>query len=215
MRLRNIPGLEETIHKDYPAVMIHAAASYQGKWRAAAFGNSQPLQLELGSGMGGFVLAKAQQEPLVNFIGLEKREEALVKTCKRSVGLGLHNLRLLLEDVGDLAKIFAPSEIERIYLNFSDPWPKNKHEKRRLTHKGFLALYAQVLVEQGEVHLKTDNQQLFEYSLNSFEAAGWQLANISWDYPAQAAYLDVPTEYESKFRNKGQKIFRLEAKKPS
>ncbi len=214
LRLRNIPGLEETIYEDYPAVMVNFAANYRGGWSERVFNNQQPLQLELGSGMGGFVLGKAQQEPLVNFIGLEKREEALVKTCKVSGNLGLNNLRLLLEDVGDLTEIFAPNEVEKIYLNFSDPWPKHKHEKRRLTHKNFLALYAEVLTEKGEIHLKTDNHDLFQYSLKSFTEAGWSLANISWDYPLEGAPLDVPTEYEKKFRAKGQIIFRLEARKP-
>lgn len=211
MRLRNKPGAQEKI-KDNPDLIILSPEQYQGNWGRVIFKNEHPIHIEIGMGKGAFINGMAQQHPDINFIGIEKYSSVIVSALELSLENRHPNLRLLNIDAKILSSIFAKGEIARIYLNFSDPWPKNRHEKRRLTHESFLSLYQSILVEGGEVHMKTDNQGLFEYSLESFSNYGMMIQNISLDLHRSGITGNVMTEYEEKFSEKGNRIYRCEAK---
>ncbi len=167
-------------------------------------------------GKGRFLSTMARQNPDISFIGVEVVEEVLldaVRRMNRSGGIP-DNLRLVWMNASLLEELFAPGEIDRIYLNFSDPWPKTRHAKRRLTHASFLKQYADLLKPEGQIHFKTDNQGLFEFSLNEFSACGWKLQNIQLDMYKKLPEGNVATEYELKFHEAGMPIYRLEAVKP-
>jgi tRNA (guanine-N7-)-methyltransferase len=143
-------------------------------------------------------------------MGLELQESVVVSALDRLIDAELPNVKLLNVNAIDLPKIFAKGEVERVYLNFSDPWPKTRHEKRRLTYKSFLQLYEEILPPQGEIHFKTDNQGLFEYSLTSFSAYGMLLKFVSLDLHKSNFAGNIMTEYEEKFSQRGNRIFRCE-----
>lgn len=213
-RVRKQPGTREALMQYAPVVVLEPE-QYKGRWQEA-FGNANPIQMEVGMGKGKFVSTMARQNSDINFIGVEVIEEVLldaVKRMNRAEGIP-DNLRLVWINASLLEDLFAPGEVERIYLNFSDPWPKTRHAKRRLTHKGFLDQYALILNAEGQVHFKTDNQGLFEFSLNEFSACGWKLQNIQLDMYKKLPEGNVATEYETKFHNQGLPIYRLEAVKP-
>lgn len=213
-RVRKQPGTREAL-LEYAPVVVLEPQLYRGKWQTC-FDNTQPVQVEIGMGKGRFISTMARQNPDINFIGVEVIEEVLldaVKRMNRSGGVP-ENLRLVWINAAMLQELFADGEIDRIYLNFSDPWPKSRHKKRRLTHESFLEQYAAILKPEGQVHFKTDNQGLFEFSLNEFSACRWQLQNIQLDMYNKLPEGNVATEYETKFHEKGQPIYRLEAIKP-
>lgn len=214
-RVRKQPGTREALLQYAPVVVLEPQ-QYQGKWHEN-FGNNRPVQMEIGMGKGRFISTMARQHPEVNFIGVEVIEEVLldaVKRMKRAGGIP-DNLRLVWINASLLEELFAPGEIDRIYLNFSDPWPKTRHAKRRLTHKSFLKQYEVILKPEGQVHFKTDNQGLFEFSLNEFSACHWQLQHIQLDMYQKLPEDNVATEYETKFHERGLPIYRLEAIRPS
>ena len=199
----------------YAPVVVLEPEQHKGKWQDV-FGNANPIQMEVGMGKGKFISTMARQHPEINFIGVEVIEEVLldaVKRMNRAEGIP-ENLRLVWINASLLEDLFLPGEVDRIFLNFSDPWPKTRHAKRRLTHKGFLDQYAAILKSEGQVHFKTDNQGLFEFSLNEFSACGWRLQNIQLDMYQKLPEGNVATEYETKFHNQGMPIYRLEAVKP-
>ncbi|WP_017756159.1 tRNA (guanosine(46)-N7)-methyltransferase TrmB [Calidifontibacillus oryziterrae] len=211
MRLRNKPGAHETI-KNYPNIVISSLDHVKGSWKNEIFNNDNPIFIEIGMGKGTFINGMARKNPNINFIGVEKYTSVIVSALELTLENSLPNVRLLNIDALELPSIFAKGEIERIYLNFSDPWPKNRHEKRRLSHETFLRIYEDIVIPGGEIHMKTDNQGLFEYSLESFSTYGMLLKNISLDLHNSNIKDNVMTEYEAKFSKQGKRIYRCEAK---
>ncbi|WP_102345240.1 tRNA (guanosine(46)-N7)-methyltransferase TrmB [Bacillus sp. Marseille-P3661] len=211
MRLRNKPWALDKI-KEHEGIMISTPEQYRGVWKKEVFKNDNPIHIEIGMGKGTFLNEMARQHPDINFIGIEKYSSVIVSALELSLEYDQPNLRLLNIDALTLPEIFNKGEISQIYLNFSDPWPKNRHAKRRLSHSSFLNLYKKVLVDNGEIHMKTDNQGLFEFSLESFSEYGLLLQNISLDLHKSGIVGNVMTEYEEKFSRKGNRIYRVEAK---
>lgn len=213
-RVRKQPGTREALLQYIPMVVLEPQ-QYKGNWHNV-FGNNGPIQIEVGMGKGRFISTMARQNPELNFIGIEVIEEVLLDAVKRMNRAGgiPDNLRLVWINAAMLQDLFIEGEVDRIYLNFSDPWPKTRHKKRRLTHESFLKQYAAVLKTQGQVHFKTDNQLLFEFSLNEFSACRWQLQNIQLDLYRCEPEGNVATEYELKFHEKEMPIYRLEAIRP-
>ncbi|WP_332649445.1 tRNA (guanosine(46)-N7)-methyltransferase TrmB [Lysinibacillus sp. 54212] len=210
MRLRNKPWALEFIN-EHPDVIISNPEEYKGNWKAV-FGNENPVHIEVGTGKGQFVLGMAKQNPHINYIGIELFDSVIVCALERIIeGEKPSNLRLLKVNGDKLQQYFAKGDVARVYLNFSDPWPKTRHAKRRLTHEGFLKLYESVLIDNGEIHFKTDNRGLFEYSLMSMNAYGMSLNYVSLDLHANMPEDNIMTEYEQKFSAKGQPIYRLES----
>lgn len=196
----------------HPEMMVTDAEQYKGKWEDR-FPKDQPLHLEVGMGKGQFIIGMAKAHPEINFIGLEiQRTVAAIALKKALEEEQLPNLQLICGDGGDLDNYFAPHEIDRMYLNFSDPWPKKRHAKRRLTYKTFLANYQGILKEQGAIELKTDNMGFFEFSLESMNNYGMKFDGVWLDLHASAENdHNIETEYEQKFAAKGQPIYKLTA----
>ncbi|MDE3839948.1 tRNA (guanosine(46)-N7)-methyltransferase TrmB [Bacillus methanolicus] len=210
MRLRNKPWAKDKL-KQYPQYVILSPEDYKGKW-TEAFEKDQPLHIEIGTGKGRFITEMARKNPNINYLGIELQESVLVSALDRLIEAELPNVKLLNVNAANLKEYFAKGDVERIYLNFSDPWPKKRHEKRRLTYKSFLDLYKDILVDEGEIHFKTDNQGLFEYSLVSFSEYGLLLKDVSLDLHKSNFEGNVMTEYEQKFSEKGNRIYRCEVK---
>ena len=190
--------------------MILNPADAKGRWQEI-FGNDHPIHIEVGSGKGAFVSGMAKANPDINYIGIDIQKSVLSYALDKVLATDVPNIKLLWVDGSDLTDYFEDGEIDRLYLNFSDPWPKKRHEKRRLTYQSFLATYQQILPENGEIHFKTDNRGLFEYSLVSFSQYGMKLKGVWLDLHASDFEDNVLTEYEQKFANKGQVIYRVEA----
>ena len=211
MRMRKKKNLDSRLAA-CAAVMADQPQTLRGRWRAQ-FGNENPIHLEIGCGKGRFILEMAKRYPDINFIAVEREEGALVMATEQAMRDKLPNLRFLSFDAAALEQIFAPGEVERIYLNFSDPWPKARHWKRRLTSTVFLGRYEKILKEGGILEFKTDNRDLFEFSLDSVKEAGWKLAASTFDLHHDPALCEgnVMTEYEQKFSSRGQAICKLVA----
>ncbi|KRN24917.1 tRNA (guanosine(46)-N7)-methyltransferase TrmB [Lacticaseibacillus camelliae] len=213
MRLRNKPWAAPLIdaHPEYLSVRPEGMP---GKWQAR-FEKPQPLFLEVGSGKGQFITEMAKLHPDRNFIALEIQEVAIAYILRKQVALKLPNLQLILGDGADLTTYFEPGEITGLYLNFSDPWPKSRHEKRRLTYKTFLAQYQAILPAGGQLQFKTDNQGFFEYSLVSMNNFGMTFELVALDLHHDGRVQDnVETEYEHKFASRGGRIYELLARFP-
>ena len=183
---------------------------HKGKW-SEVFGNENPIHVEIGCGKGSFVVGMAKMYPDVNFIAIEKVEDVIVMAMEKAIENEVTNVLFMDLDAERIEDFFEKGEIERIYLNFSDPWKKSKQAKRRLTHKNFLDRYKKVLNEGSYIWFKTDNRKLFEFSLNSFCAEGFKLQNITLDLHDSGFEGNVITEYEQRFIDLGQPIYRLEA----
>ena len=209
MRVRNRKGATELLEA-HPQYVILNPADAKGRWQEI-FGNDHPIHVEVGSGKGAFVSGMAKANPEVNYIGIDIQKSVLSYALDKVLATDVPNIKLLWVDGSDLTDYFEDGEIDRLYLNFSDPWPKKRHEKRRLTYQSFLATYQQILPENGEIHFKTDNRGLFEYSLVSFSQYGMKLKGVWLDLHASDFKDNVLTEYEQKFANKGQVIYRVEA----
>lgn len=210
MRLRHKPWAKEKLQQ-HPNVVISDPEAYRGNWKQA-FQREASLHVEIGTGKGQFLTGMAERNPSVLFVGIEFMESVIVSALEKVLASEVENAKLLNRNAVDLSLFFAENEVDRIYLNFSDPWPKNRHEKRRLTYRDFLSMYEKVLKPGGEVHLKTDNRGLFEYSLDSFRQYGLEVANVSWDLHKSEMSENVMTEYEEKFSENGQTIYRCEAR---
>ncbi|MEK3725778.1 tRNA (guanosine(46)-N7)-methyltransferase TrmB [Paenibacillus sp. FSL H8-0034] len=215
MRLRGRKGIREALIAQ-PELIILEPATYKGKW-SSLFGNNNPIHVELGMGKGKFISELSYQNPNINYIGVDMYDELLrragekAELARAADGGSLDNLKLALFNIEKIEEIFDNSELERIYLNFSDPWPKKRHARRRLTHAGFVRKYIDILNEKGEIHFKTDSRSLFEYSLNSFADMGLRMRNISLNLHGEGVRTDlVLTEYETKFSEQGVPIHRLE-----
>lgn len=209
MRLRNKPWAKVEI-ENHPEIVIPQPSEQRGKWQQL-FENEHPIHVEVGTGKGQFLKGMGELHPTINYIGIEKYDSVLITALERLKETNLQNVKLLNEDVNHISDFFEAGELERVYINFTDPWPKKRHEKRRLTHESFLAKYEEILKENGEIHFKTDNQGLFEYSLHSFSKYGMILNNVSLDLHHSDYVGNVMTEYEEKFSNKGMRIYRCEA----
>ena len=208
MRMRKKKNLDTRL-ENCSAVIVGEPEAQRGRWREL-FGNDHPLFLEIGCGKGRFILESARRNPDINYLAIEREEGALIMATERAMKMELPNLRFLDVDAARLTEFFADGEIDRIYLNFSDPWPPNRQRKRRLTHSNFLKLYDCVLAKYGQVHFKTDNQHLFEFTLEEMCGFGWLIQNISLDLH-NSGLDNIMTEYEEKFSNEGFRIYRLEA----
>jgi tRNA (guanine-N7-)-methyltransferase len=228
MHLRSKPWAKDWLatHTDLVIDQDRAVAQ-KGQWQSL-FGQEQPIHIEIGSGKGQFILGMAQQNPHINYIGMEIQETAVAiagRKIDETVGL-LPNLRMIYGNGAGVESYFEKGEVDKVYLNFSDPWPKSRHEDRRLTYKSFLKSYQMILPENGEVEFKTDNRHLFEYSLVSFHEYGmtWSQNDYSLDLhqdlsmnlgqksPNKNVPLDnIETEYEQKFMALGQPIYWVRA----
>lgn len=229
MRLRNIPRAEGVLAA-HPIVMKEET-TYRGKWNRE-FGNANPIHIEIGMGKGQFLLTLARQNPGINYIGIERYSSVLLRAVERYEELcgregvtelepedlgtfqidgRLSNIRFICMDAADIGEVFAPGEVEKIYLNFSDPWPKKRHARRRLTSREFFGRYQKILPEEGTVEFKTDNSELFRFSLEEVEAAGWKLEGCTWDLHGDERMNEgnVMTEYEAKFSALGNPIHKL------
>ena len=210
MRLRHIPGAEEAIAQS--PFVIHNPEELKGCWNQA-FQESAPLHIEVGMGKGRFIMELAQSHPELHFIGIERYSSVLLRALQKRQQLELSNIFFLCVDAKNLDQFFAPGEVSRIYLNFSDPWPKDRHAKRRLTSPQFLAVYQKILAPDGAVEFKTDNRGLFEYSLESIPTAGWRITEQTFDlHHSPMAAGNVMTEYEEKFASEGKPICKLIAR---
>ncbi len=209
MRLRHIPGAERKIAES--PYVVQDPESKKGQW-ADVFGNRNPIHIEVGMGKGKFIMELAQLCPEINFVGVERYPSVLLKAIQKQNEQKLPNLVFLCVNAEDLGEIFADGETDRIYLNFSDPWPKDRHAKRRLTSPRFMELYDRILSPDGTVEFKTDNRKLFEYSLETVRQCGWRILRYTFDL-YDSPYLDgnVMTEYESRFVEEGKPICKLTA----
>lgn len=209
MRLRNIRGSIETVEQnDY---VINGPEHYKGKWKQV-FQNDNPIHVEIGMGKGKFIMEHAKKNPNINYIGIEKYSSVLYRALERTREKEYHNLKFIRVNAQDINNMFDKEEIAKIYLNFSDPWPKERHVKRRLTSKEFIERYNQCLVKTGEVVFKTDNRILFDFSLVEVEESGWQLKEVTYNlHHSEYVEGNVMTEYEEKFVLEGKPIHRLAA----
>ena len=212
MRLRRKPWVDEAIH-DFDSFVfskdLEIGEEKKGQW-AEIFGRQAPLHVELGTGKGDFISQLAERNPDINYIGIEMQQDVLYSAAKKIAAMELKNVRLLVFDINKIGDIFAPGEVDRFYINFCDPWPKKRHAKRRLTHVGFLEKYRGLLKEGGEIHFKTDNRPLFDFSLEQFEEAHLTVKDVSFDLHAENRPDNIMTEYERKFSGFGEKINRCE-----
>ena len=211
MRLRNIPGSREAIEESQ--YVIHEEETRAGSWHEI-FENDHPIYIEIGMGKGQFLMELARRNPDINYVGIEKYSSVLIRALEKmeEEETPLSNICFIRMDAEDIVKVFAKNEVDRIYLNFSDPWPKDRHAKRRLTSKEFMARYDQILVPDGQVEFKTDNRGLFDYSLESIPEAGWKVKEHTFDlHHSPMAEGNVMTEYEEKFSSRGQAICKLTA----
>lgn len=209
MRVRKRKGAEDYL-ESHPQYVILNPEDAKGKWHRV-FGNTNPIHIEVGSGKGAFITGMALKNPDINYIGIDIQVSVLSYALDKVLKSQAPNVRLLRVDGSSLVNYFEKGEVAQMYLNFSDPWPKTKHEKRRLTYKTFLDTYKDILPENGEIHFKTDNRGLFEYSLASFSQYGMILKQIWLDLHASDFEGNVMTEYEQKFSSNGQVIYRVEA----
>ena len=217
MRLRNIPGAKDAITES--SYVVQNSEEWKGKWNQR-FSKEQPLHIEVGMGKGRFLMDMARLHPEINYVGIEMYDSVLLRALQKrermeEEGVKLDNLMFMCIDARILPDIFEKGEVQRIYLNFSDPWPKARHAKRRLTSREFLARYSQILTTGETVEFKTDNKDLFEFSLEEVtEAEGWTLLAHTFDLHHQEDMMEgnVMTEYEEKFSSMGNPICKLIAR---
>lgn len=209
MRLRNIKGADKIIEKSN--YIILEPEINKGKWNTI-FNNNNPIHIEIGMGKGNFIIGMAKNNPDINFIGIEMYDSVIVKAAQKLENMNIKNLKLIRMDASNIEEIFD-KEINLIYLNFSDPWPKNRNAKRRLTHERFLSKYENIFKDKKIIFMKTDNIHLFEFSIESLSEYGYKIKNVSLDLHNSDFEGNVMTEYEAKFSANGIRINRLEAYK--
>lgn len=211
MRLRNIPGAREKIADSRYVVQEEIMKEKRGRW-GEVFGNKNPLYIEVGMGKGRFITELALRNPERNYIGIEKYSSVLLRALeKREEMEELNNLLYLRMDAEELPLVFGPEEVAGIYLNFSDPWPKERHAKRRLPSRQFLERYNQILTKEGKIEFKTDNRVLFEFALEEANAAGWKTEAFTFDLHRDQEMCrgNIMTEYEERFMEKGNPICKM------
>ena len=207
MRLRNVKGSREAIAAN--AYVINEPELNKGKWKEA-FGNDHPIMIEIGMGKGKFLMELAEKNPDINYVGIEKYSSVLVRVLEKLEETPRENLLLIRMEAENINDVFDEDEVDRIYLNFSDPWPKDRHAKRRLTSREFLGRYDKFLKKDGYIQFKTDNNDLFDFSLEEAKEAGWNLTELTRDLH-HSEYIEgnVMTEYEEKFSSMGNPINRV------
>ena len=213
MRLRKKPHTEEKLQNFADFVTLERIGEEcQGKWTEKFGGDvSRKLYVELGTGKGDFITQIAEKNPAINFLGLEVEAGVVLKAARKVAEKNLSNVRLAVFDINGIENIFAENEVDRLYINFCDPWPKKRHAKRRLTYVKFLEMYKKILKPDGEIHFKTDNRGLFDFSLEQFELAGLKVRDVNFDLHAAEPPENIRTEYENKFSAQGFKINRCVA----
>lgn len=209
MRLKNVKGADLVIENS--EYVIKNPEKNRGRWNKL-FGNNNPIHIEIGMGKGDFIIGMAKLYPNINFIGIEMYDSVIVKAVKKVEDLKPDNLKLIRMDARLIEDVFD-KEIDLIYLNFSDPWPKNRNAKRRLTHERFLNRYENIFKNKKTIFMKTDNIDLFGFSIESLSCFGYKLKNVTLDLHNSDFEGNIMTEYEKKFSSKGVKINRLEAYK--
>ena len=209
MRLKNVPGSREAVAaSDF---VVTEAEKYKGCWKREIYANDNPIHTEIGMGKGKFITTLAAQNPDINYIGIEKYSSVLIRAIEKAEADPLPNLKFIRMDAEDIEDVFAKDEISRIYLNFSDPWPKERHAKRRLPGRVFLRRYAQVLAPGAHVEFKTDNRSLFDFALEETREEGWILDEFTYDLHSDPTMNkdNIMTEYEAKFSAQGHPICKL------
>lgn len=211
MRLRNVKGSREQIAAN--EYTIKDAEQIKGQWKDY-FQDGKPIQLEIGMGKGKFLMRLAEKNPHIHYIGIEKYSSVLVRALEKMEETPLDNIHFIRMDAENIVNVFEKGEVDQIYLNFSDPWPKDRHAKRRLTSPVFMSVYDKILAPRGVVEFKTDNRGLFEYSLESIPDAGWEITEYTFDlHNSPMAEGNVMTEYEMKFASEGKPICKLIARR--
>lgn len=207
MRLRNITGSREAIAAS--AYVVQGERQCRGKW-SEIFGNENPIHIEIGMGKGKFLHAMARLHPEINYVGIEKYSSVLLRAVQKMEEEELPNLKFIRMDAEGITEVFAPGEVGRIYLNFSDPWPKDRHAKRRLPSRQFLDRYDKILAPFGLLEFKTDNRVLFDFAVEELAAAGWKVHAVTYDLHGDAGLMadNVMTEYEEKFSAQGNPIYK-------
>jgi len=207
MRLRNITGSRDVIAASPYVVQEEVQPTCPGTWKEI-FGNENPIHIEIGMGKGKFIHTMAKENPHINYVGIEKYSSVLLRAIQKMEQEELPNLKFLRMDAEDITKVFGAGEVDKIYLNFSDPWPKDRHAKRRLPSREFLARYNVILVPGGKLEFKTDNRDLFDFAVEELEPAGWKAEVITYDLHADEVLMqgNVMTEYEEKFSSMGNPI---------
>lgn len=207
MRLRNITGSREMIaESDY---VVHEPNNYKGKWKEI-FGNNHPIRIEIGMGKGRFIMDMARMNPEINYVGIEKYSSVLLRGIQKMETDPLSNLYFIRMDAEEITEVFGREEVARIYLNFSDPWPKDRHAKRRLPSREFLHRYDEILTKDGVIEFKTDNHDLFQFALEELEPARWHLDQVTEDlhHNEEMMHGNVMTEYEERFSSMGNPIYK-------
>ncbi len=208
MRLKHVKGSREAVVASQ--YTVNEPEQNKGKWREW-FQNSNPIHIEVGTGKGQFMMELAALHPEINYIGIEKYSDVLLRALQKQEEIQLPNLCFIRMDAEDIETVFAPNEVDQIYLNFSDPWPKDRHHKRRLTSKEFLRRYNHILVPEGRIEFKTDNHGLFEFSLEEAPIAGWELVATTFDLHNDPVLNEgnIMTEYETRFTALGNPIHKM------
>ncbi len=208
MRLRNIAGSREVIAES--KFTVKEPEKMKGLWKKEVFGNDNKIHIEIGMGKGRFLMDMAALHPDINYVGIEKYSSVLLRAIQKQEQILLPNVIFIRMDAENICDVFAPSEVDRIYLNFSDPWPKDRHAKRRLPSREFLKRYDKILVPDGVVEFKTDNEDLFNFALEEVEPAGWTLDVVTRDLHNDPVMNEnnVMTEYEERFSSMGNPIFK-------
>lgn len=207
MRLRNVTGSKEVIAES--KYVIHEPKEQKGKWNEV-FLNDHPIRIEIGMGKGRFMMDMAAANPDINFVGIERYSTVLLRAVQKMQENELPNLVFICMDAEEIEEVFAPEEVDRIYLNFSDPWPKDRHAKRRLPSKEYLARYDKILKRDGVLEFKTDNRPLFDFAVEQLEPAGWRALEITYDLHHDELMMqgNIMTEYEEKFSSIGNPIHK-------
>lgn len=208
MRLRNITGSKEMIAENEH--VVHTPEEYKGKWRTDIFGNDNPLHIEIGMGKGKFITELAANNPNINYVGIEKYSSVLLRAIQKLEANPLDNLIFIRMDAEYICDVFGEGEVDKIYLNFSDPWPKDRHAKRRLPSAEFLGRYNSILKQGCSVEFKTDNRELFDFAVEEVPKAGWNILAITYDLHNDEEMMkgNVMTEYEEKFSSQGNPIYK-------
>ena len=207
MRLKNVPGCRERIAESIYVIPEDELKETAGNWNAR-FEKKAPIRIEIGMGKGRFLHELALLNPDINYIGIEKYSAVLLRAVQKMEEDPKPNLRFVRMDAENIAEVFAPGEVDRIYLNFSDPWPKDRHAKRRLPSREFLARYDKILVDGGRIEFKTDNRVLFDWAVEQLDGTKWKADLVTYDLHADPALLEgnVMTEYEERFSSMGNPI---------
>ena len=214
MRLRNIAGSREIIGES--GFVVHSPERQKGNW-PGIFGNNNPVHLEIGMGKGRFLMDMAKEHPAINYVGIEKYSSVLLRAVQKmeQEPAPLPNVRFIRMEAEAIADVFGQGEVGRIYLNFSDPWPKDRHAKRRLTSREFLSRYDKLLKPDGQLEFKSDNKELFAFSLEELEPAGWRAKEVTYDLHHDKGMMEgnIMTEYEERFSSMGNAICKYVAER--